>query len=69
MNVCFILLFRKERGRIKFPQTSSLHISPSNYQFSSVCQQCLTLCDPMNGSMPDFPVHHQLPCLIKLHNR
>ena len=30
-------------------------------QFSSVAQSCLTLCDPMDCSMPDFPVHHQLP--------
>ena len=29
--------------------------------FSSVTQLCLTLCDPMDCSMPDFPVHHQLP--------
>ena len=30
-------------------------------QFSSVIQSCLTLCDPMNRSMPGLPVHHQLP--------
>ena len=29
-------------------------------QFSSVAQQCLTLCDPMDCSTPVFPVHHQL---------
>ena len=29
-------------------------------QFSSVVYSCLTLCDPMNCSMPGFPVHHQL---------
>ena len=29
-------------------------------QFSSVAQSCLTLCDPMNHSMPALPVHHQL---------
>ena len=29
-------------------------------QFSSVAQLCLTLCDPMNCSMPGLPVHHQL---------
>ena len=28
--------------------------------FSSVAQSCPTLCDPMDGSMPGFPVHHQL---------
>ena len=29
-------------------------------RFSSVTQSCLTLCDPMDYSMPDLPVHHQL---------
>ena len=31
------------------------------FQFSSVAQSCLTLCDPMNHSTPGLPVHHQLP--------
>ena len=31
-----------------------------DYQFSSVTQLCLTLCDPMDCSMPGLPVHHQL---------
>ena len=30
------------------------------YQFSSVAQSCLTLCNPMNCSAPGLPVHHQL---------
>ena len=30
-------------------------------QFSAVAQSCLTLCDPMNCSMPGLPVHHHLP--------
>ena len=29
-------------------------------QFSLVAQSCPSLCDPMNRSMPDLPVHHQL---------
>ena len=32
----------------------------SSVQFSSVAQLCPTLCDPMNHSTPDLPVHHQL---------
>ena len=32
-----------------------------NFQFSSVAQSCLTLCNPMDWSMPGLPVHHQLP--------
>ena len=35
------------------------------YQFSSVAQSCLTLCDPMNCSTPGLPVHHQLPEFIQ----
>ena len=31
------------------------------HQFSSVTQSCPTVCDPMNHSTPDLPVHHQLP--------
>ena len=38
-------------------------ISLSSVQFT---QSRLTLCDPMNCSMPGFPVHHQLPESIKL---
>ena len=38
-------------------------------QFSSVTQSCLTLCDPMNRSMPGFPVHHQLLEPIQTHVR
>ena len=30
------------------------------FQFSSVAQPCLSLCDPMNHSTPGLPVHHQL---------
>ena len=35
--------------------------------FLSVTQSCLTLCDPMNCSMPGFPVHHQLSELTHTH--
>ena len=34
---------------------------------SSVAQSCLTLCDPMDYSMPGLPVHHQLPELTQTH--
>ena len=37
------------------------------FQFSSVAHSCLTLCDPMDCSMPGFPVHHQLPELTQIH--
>ena len=36
-------------------------------QFSSVTQSCPTLCNPMNRSTPDLPVHHQLPDFTQTH--
>ena len=39
----------------------------SSIQFSSVAQSCLTLCDPMNCSMPGLPVHHHLPEFTQTH--
>ena len=33
----------------------------------SVSQSCLTLCNPMDCSMPDFPVLHPLPELAQTH--
>ena len=35
--------------------------------FSSVTQSCPTLCNPMDCSMPGFPVHCQLPELAQTH--
>ena len=37
------------------------------FQFSSVTQSCPTLCDPINCSMPDLPVNHQLPEFTQIH--
>ena len=37
-----------------------------SFQFSSVAQWCLILCDPMNCSTPGLPVHHHLQSSIKL---
>ena len=34
--------------------------SPTSVQFNSVPQSCLTLCDPMDCSTLDLPVHLQL---------
>jgi len=39
----------------------------ASVQFSSVAQSCLTVCDPMNRSMPGLPVHHQLPEFTQTH--
>ena len=37
---------------------------PGRRYYRSVTQSCLTLCDPMDCSMPDFPVLH-LPELLR----
>ena len=39
----------------------------SYHQFSSVSQSCLTFCNPMDCSTPDFPVHHPLPEFTQTH--
>ena len=39
----------------------------SFFQFSSVAQSCLTLCDPMNRSTPGLPIHHQHPESTETH--
>ena len=36
-------------------------------QFSSVAQSCPTLCDPVDCSIQNCPVHHQLPELAQTH--
>ena len=41
--------------------------SQCSVQFSSVTQLCLTLCDPMDCSMPAFSVCHQFPELAQTH--
>ena len=37
------------------------------FQFISVAQSCLTLCDPINCSTPGLPVHHHLPEFTQTH--
>ena len=37
------------------------------FQFSSVAQSYLTLCDPMNRSTPGLPVHHHIPEFTQTH--
>ena len=36
-------------------------------QIRSVAQSCPTLCNPMDCSTPDLPVHHQLPEFTQTH--
>ena len=48
-------------GSYKNAFCKSTYTVSVQFQFSSVAQSCLTLCDPMNRSTPGLPVHHQLP--------
>ena len=50
-----------------FKFSSSLLIILCSVQSSSVAQSCPTLCDPMNCSMPDLPVHCQLLEFTRTH--
>ena len=49
-----------------FTQDVQSDICEMYFQFISVAQSCLTLCDPMNCSMPGSPVY-QLPELTQTH--
>ena len=44
-----------------------LYVPIRSDQIRSVAQSCLTLCDPMNRSMPGLPVHHHLPEFTETH--
>ena len=63
---CSIMSMRKIILRVCYV-LSSPRLIKSVSQFSSVTQSCLILCDPMDCSMPDFPIHHQLPKFTQTH--
>ena len=46
---------------------SDMHGPVTLVQFSSVIQSCPNICDPMDCSTPDLPVHHQLPEFTQTH--
>ena len=65
-NVIGCIVLRKSVEKLQFfIQTTKRTIAYTNFQFSSVTQSCLTLCNPMDCSMPGVPVHHQLPELAQ----
>ena len=65
-----IRFFDHQQNGYARPQTILQSNSNQNsmVQFSSVAQSSPTLCDPMNGSMPGFPVHHQLLEFTQTHD-
>ena len=65
--------FGKQKYKLKCINADTFGLSNSTatdsvqFQFSSVTQSCLTLCDPTNCSTPGLPVHHQLPESTQIH--
>ena len=53
--------------KLNIQKTQDYGIQSHSFQFSSVTQSCLTLWDPMNCSMPGFPIHHKLPEFAQTH--
>ena len=54
--------------RLELPfKSNHLAPEPSLGSVSPIAQLCPTLCDPMDCSMPGFPVHHQLLELAQTH--
>ena len=45
----------------------NIHMPRNEAQFSSVTQSCSTLCDPMDFSTADLPIHHQLKDFTQTH--
>ena len=72
-TVCWLECNRRQttaesRELWKSDQTQTLTMSHFRAdQFSSVTQSCPTFCNPMDCSMPGFPVHHQLLELAQAH--
>ena len=63
-NPLLVTKFYNERRKNQIPYGYTVEV---RNQFSSVAQLCLTLCDPMDHSMPGLPVHHQLPEFTQTH--
>ena len=45
----------------------NIHMPRNEAQFSSVSQSCPTLCDPVDFSTADLPIHHQLKDFTQTH--
>ena len=65
-------VIQSERNSASFPVKSlDVHISIFSsflFQFSSIAQSCPAPCDPMDCSMPGFPVPHQVPELVQTYH-
>ena len=68
------IAFSAHESRMYFNKEDVVHIYNGIFnsvssitQSWSIAQSCLTLCDPMDCSMPGLPVYHQLPELAQTH--
>ena len=78
-HVEFILLPQQllSKNNLEYFIFNKTHISKESrligtrcsVQLSSITQLCPHLCNPVDCSMPGFPVHHQLPELAQTHVR
>ena len=62
-----ITLYVRQQKRHRCIEQSFGLFGRQRVQFNTVAQSCLTLCDPMNCSMPGLPVHHHLPEFTQTH--
>ena len=60
-------IYSLDQGFIFITLTTSKNFHFIKNQFISVAQSCLTLCNPINCSTPDLPVHHPLLELTQTH--
>ena len=60
---CHVSIIRTSQQELTFHSTALQSV------LSSVAQSCPTLCDPIDGNMPGFPVYHQPPELVQTHVR
>ena len=63
MQTAHAAQYQKKNPIKKWAEDLNWNIQFSSVQFS--VQSCPTLCDPMNHSMPGFPVLHYLPELAQ----
>ena len=61
------LLTAEKGGLCLFIDKACCFYANKSVQLRSVTQSCLTLCNPINRSMPGFLVHHQLPEFTQTH--
>ena len=55
-------IYPRDARIFQYPQNSLRSV-----QFFSLSQSCPTLCDPLDCTMPCFPVHYQYPELTQTH--